>query len=123
MVRRTAFSLVCLLIVSASGARLSAQTWSQYGPLARFSHTGVFDPVTRQTIVFGGQNPSTSTDLNDLWLVSTGTDKHITDTSMTANGTAPAPRFGHVATYDSASNRMTVFGGGLGTHGTCVNEV
>ena len=38
---------------------------------------------------------------------------------MTANGTAPAPRFGHVATYDSNSNRMTVFGGGLGTPGTC----
>jgi hypothetical protein len=124
MVRKTAFSLVCLLIFSAaSGARLSAQTWTQFGPLARFSHTGVFDPVTKQTIVFGGQNPSTSTDLNDLWLVSTGTDKHIKDTSMTANGTPPAPRFGHVATYDSNTNRMTVFGGGLGTPGTCVNDV
>ncbi len=123
MVRRTAFSLVCLLIFSASGAWLSAQTWTQYGPLARFSHTGVFDPVTRQTIVFGGQNPGTSTNLNDLWLVGTGTDKHIKDTSMTANGTAPAARFGHVATYDSNSNRMTVFGGGLGTPGTCVNDV
>src|ERR1700746_2844988 len=70
MFRKTAFSLVCLLICSAaSGARLSAQTWTQYGPLARFSHTGVFDPVTKQTIVFGGQNPSTNTDLNDLWLI------------------------------------------------------
>jgi len=123
MVRRTAFSLVCLLIFSASGAWLSAQTWTQYGPLARFSHTGVFDPITRQTIVFGGQNPSTSTNLNDLWLVGTGTDKHIKDTSMTANGTAPAARFGHVATYDSNTNRMMVFGGGLGTPGTCVNDV
>jgi hypothetical protein len=123
MVRKTAFSLVCLLIFSAaSGAWLSAQTWTQYGPLARFGHTGVFDPVTRQTIVFGGQNPSTSTDLNDLWLVGTGTDKHIKGTSMTANGTAPVPRFGHVATYDSSSNRMTIFGGGLGTPGTCVND-
>ncbi|HET8892155.1 MAG TPA: kelch repeat-containing protein, partial [Candidatus Angelobacter sp.] len=77
MVRRTALSLVCLVIFLASGARLSAQTWTQFGPLARFSHTGVFDSVTRQTIVFGGQNPSTSTNLNDLWLISTGTDKHI----------------------------------------------
>ncbi len=121
---KTPFFPACLLVVlcGASGV-LPAQTWSQYGPVPRFSHTGVFDSVTKKTIVFGGQNPGTSTNLNDLWLVSTGTDKHIAATSMTANGTAPAPRFGHVATYDSNSNRMTVFGGGLGTPGTCTNDV
>jgi hypothetical protein len=116
---------VCLLVIlsGASGGWLNAQTWTQYGPVPRFSHTGVFDPTTRQTIVFGGQNPGTNSNLNDLWLVGTGTDKHITDTSMTANGTAPASRFGHVATYDPNTNRMTVFGGGLGTPGTCTNDV
>ena len=91
--------------------------------MPRFSHTGVFDPNTKQTIVFAGQDPATKTDLNDLWLVSTGTDKHITDTSVTATGTAPAPRYGHVATYDPSTNRMTVFGGGLGTPGPCANDV
>jgi hypothetical protein len=124
-VRKTPFLPVCLLVAlcGASGAWANAQTWTQYGPVPRFSHTGLFDPVTRQTIVFGGQNPSTNSDLNDLWLVATGTDKHIKASSMSASGTAPAARFGHVATYDPNSNRMTVFGGGLGTPGPCANDV
>lgn len=124
-VRTTPFLPVCLLVVlcGASSAYLNAQTWTQYGPVPRFAHTGVFDPSTKQTIVFGGQDAATKSDLNDLWLVSTGTDKHITDTSVTATGTAPAPRYGHVATYDPSTNRMTVFGGGLGTPGACANDV
>lgn len=124
-VRRTPLSLVRLLVIlsGVSGAWLHAQTWTQYGPLARFAHTGVFDPTTRQAIVFGGRNPSTNTDLNDLWLVSTGTDKHITDTGMTPTGTAPAPRYGHVAFYDPNSNNMTIFGGGTGSPTSCVNDV
>jgi hypothetical protein len=116
---------VCLLVVicGASSARLNAQTWTQYGPVPRFSHTGLFDPTTRQTIVFGGQDPATSTDLNDLWLISTGTDKHIKGTSLTATGVAPAARYGHVAIYDPSSNNMTVFGGGTGSTLQCLNDV
>jgi hypothetical protein len=112
------FAILCI----TSGAWLSAQTWTQYGPLPRFAHSGVYDPTTKQTIVFGGQDPATDTDLNDLWLVSTGTDKHITDTSMAATGTLPAPRYGHVATYDPTTNRMTMFGGGLGLPTPCAND-
>lgn len=114
---------VCLLLGLLSVTwQLHAQTWTQYGPQPRFAHTGVYDLTTNQTIVFGGQDPATNTDLNDLWLVSTGTDKHITDTSMTANGTLPSPRYGHVAIYDPNSNNMTIFGGGTGTPGPCVND-
>jgi hypothetical protein len=112
------FAVLC----AASTAQLQAQTWTQYGPLPRFSHTGVWDPATKSTIVFGGQDPSTDTDLNDLWLISTGTDKHITDTSMTANGTPPAARYGHVAIYDPSSNNMAIFGGGTGTTLQCLND-
>ena len=123
-VRKTLGSLVCLCIGwGASSAWLNAQTWAQFGPLPRFSHTGVYDPSTRQTIVFGGQDPATGTNLNDLWLVSTGTDKHITDTGLTANGVPPSARYGHVATYDPTSNNMTVFGGGMGSPLQCANDV
>jgi hypothetical protein len=106
-----------------AASTMNAQTWTQYGPVPRFSHTGVWDPATKATIVFGGQDPATSTDLNDLWLVSTGTDKHITDTELTADGTLPAARYGHVATYDPTSNNMTIFGGGMGSPLTCANDV
>jgi hypothetical protein len=102
---------------------LNAQTWTQYGPVPRFAHSGVWDPATKSTIVFGGQDPATSTDLNDLWLISTGTDKHITDTELTANGTPPTARYGQVATYDPISNNMTIFGGGMGSPLTCANDV
>ena len=111
-VRKTSFLLICLLVICCglSGAWLNAQTWTQYGPVPRFSHIGVYDSTTKQTIVFGGQNPATGTDLNDLWLVSTGTDKHITATSLTATGVAPSARHGHAAIYDPNRNNMTIFG-------------
>ncbi len=102
---------------------LLAQTWTQYGPPARFSHTAVFDPVSKQMIVFGGQDSATKSDLNDLWLVDTSTTKFVTSTSLLPSGSAPSGRFGHVATYDANTNRMTVFGGGTGTPGPCMNDV
>lgn len=42
---------------------------------------------------------------------------------MNPTGTAPAPRLWHSAVYDSASNRMIVFGGGLGHTSPCQNDV
>ncbi len=123
-VQNKPLSFVCLLMISlASSSLMQAQTWTQYGPLARFSHSGVFDPTTRSTIVFGGQDPATNTDLNDLWLVSTGTDKHIADTSLAATGVLPAARYGHAAIYDPNSNNMTIFGGGTGSPLQCLNDV
>jgi len=123
---RSAFvSLTGILIIlcGISDSLLHAQTWSQYGPEPRFSHTGVFDPSSKQMIIFGGQDPSTNTDLNDSWLVTTSIFRQITATSMTPTGTAPAPRYGHVAVYDSNSNHMTIFGGGLGLPSPCANDV
>ena len=100
-----------------------AQTWSQYGPPARFSHTAVFDPTTQGMIVFGGQNSTTGLDLNDVWLITTSSLKYIESTQLLPTGTLPAPRYGHVAGYDSVNNRMMVFGGGTGSPGPCVNDV
>jgi hypothetical protein len=115
--------LIIFCSCCASAALLNAQTWTQYGPVPRFSHSAVYDSANKQMIVFGGQDAATNTDLNDLWLISTGTDKHISATSMSAGDSGPAPRFGHVATYDPNTNRMTVFGGGLGLPGPCANDV
>ena len=113
---------LCILFLSCHPL-LFAQTWTQYGPPARFSHTAVFDPASKRMIVFGGQNSTTKSDLNDVWLVGTSTSKFVTSTSLVPSGSVPAGRFGHVATYDPSSNRMTVFGGGTGTSGSCMNDV
>ena len=102
---------------------LHGQTWTQYGPPARFAHTAVFDPASKKMIVFGGQDSATETDLNDVWLVDTSTSKNITSTSLVPGSPSPAGRFGHVATYDPTSNRMTVFGGGTGLPAPCMNDV
>jgi hypothetical protein len=116
-------SVLQLVLLSLAVSSSHAQTWTQYGPPPRFSHSGVFDPVTKAMIVFGGQNSSTSTNLNDVWLVSTSSLKYITATQLSATGTLPSARYGHIATYDSASNRMTVFGGGTGSPSPCLNDV
>lgn len=115
-------SLLAFLMVSLS-TLLPAQTWTEFGPEARFAHSGVWDPTSGNMIVFGGQDPSTSKDLNDLWLVQTSVFKQIVATQLTPSGTPPSPRYGHVAAYDGTGNVMTVFGGATGTPGTCVNDV
>jgi hypothetical protein len=102
---------------------LNGQTWTQYGPPARFAHTAVFDPASKKMIIFGGQDSATETDLNDVWLVDTSTSKNITSTSLLPGSSSPGARFGHVATYDATSNRMTIFGGGTGLPAPCVNDV
>ncbi len=115
--------LVLCMLFLASSPLSNAQTWTQYGPPPRFSHTAVFDPTTKKMIVFGGQDSTTSADLNDLWLVGTSSSKYVTSTSLAPSGSGPSVRFGHVATYDPNSNRMTVFGGGTGFPGPCGNDV
>jgi hypothetical protein len=72
-------------------------------------------------IVFGGeavQGPN----LNDVWWL-TGAAPNLTWTLAKPTGTAPAARFWHSAVYDSVSNDMIVFGGGLGHTSPCANDV
>ena len=101
----------------------SAQTWSQYGTPSRFSHSAFFDTNSKKMIVFGGQNGASGADLNDLWQVNTSSLKFVAETQITASGTLPSARYGHVATYDSVTNRMTIFGGGTGAPSPCLNDV
>lgn len=106
---------VCPCVVS--------QVWTLEGPSSRHSHSAVYDPTSAQMIIFGGQQTTTNLDLNDTWLGVTSTTQNESFTQMFPTGTAPQGRFGHVATYDSISNRMTLFGGGLGNPGPCANDV
>jgi len=102
---------------------LNAQVWTEAGPSSRHSHSAVFDPVSGQMIIFGGQETTTSQDLNDVWLGITATNQNDQFAQLSPNGTLPSGRYGHVATYDSSTNRMTVFGGATGLPAPCANDV
>ena len=115
--------LLFVFVFLTSSSFLSAQVWTLHGPQSRHSHTAVFDPTTKQMIIFGGQETSTDTDLSDVWLGVTSQNQDDRFTQLLPTGTAPKGRYGHVATYDPVSNRMTVFGGAEGLPSPCANDV
>lgn len=96
--------------------------WTQFGPGPRYAHTAVFDPTTKYEIVFGGTQVSSTAVLNDVW-VSSGISTSLIFTPLVVTGSLPPARYGHVSTYDSATNRMTVFGGAAGNPASCMNDV
>ena len=111
-----------LLVFLGSVTFLDAQVWTLAGPSSRHSHSAVFDPTTAQMIIFGGQASATSTDLNDVWLGVTSSQQNDRFTQVIPTGTLPPGRYGHVATYDPNSNRMTIFGGAEGMPSPCAND-
>lgn len=96
--------------------------WTQFGPGPRYAHTAVFDPTTKYEIVFGGTQVSSTAVLNDVW-VSSSISTSLMFTPLAVTGSLPPARYGHVSTYDSATNRMTVFGGAAGSPASCMNDV
>src|SRR5258708_18889771 len=102
---------------------VNAQSWTLLGPPSRHSHSAIWDPVSAQMIIFGGLQTFTNTDLNDLWLGKTSTNLSDSFSALTPTGTPPQGRYGHVATYDTNSNRMMIFCGALGLPAPCANDV
>jgi len=86
-------------------------------PQVRSGHSAVYDPVNNRMIVFGGsawvQATQNSTFLGDLWELSyaNGIGGTPAWTPILAAGTAPTPRTYHWAAFDSATQRMILFGG------------
>jgi Galactose oxidase, central domain len=102
---------------------IRAQIWQPGGPAPRSAHSAVLDTTTDWMLVFGGgtsaENANPSTNHNDVWRL----NGNLTWTALKPLGTPPAPRIFHSAVYDSANNRMIVFGGGEGSTSPCVNDV
>jgi len=120
---RSLTPLCVLMVLSFQIAAAQVQTWTQYGTPSRFSHTAVFDTNTKKMVVFGGRNSTTNTNLNDLWVISTSSLKFVTSTQESPSGPVPSARYGHVAVFDAATDRMTIFGGGTGSPAPCTNDV
>src|SRR6266446_6878918 len=88
-------------------------------------HSAVYDQATNTMIVFGGfAIASIFGDTNAVVLYAPANGDGLYST-LIANGTAgsPAARDSHTAVYDSANNRMIVFGGEIFSSGTLLNDV
>jgi hypothetical protein len=102
--------------LSLSGVPAWTQlTPSGTAPTGRANQTAIYDPVRDLMVVFGGLD---GTYRNDVWTLSlSGTP---TWTNLTPSGSAPTERSDHSAIYDSARDRMVVFGG---TNGFFLGDV
>ena len=76
------------------------------GPLPRFTHTAIYDPVRDRMVVFGGRGGNVS----EQWSLSLA--GIATWSQLTTAGTMPLTRGSHTAIYDPVRDRMVVFGGG-----------
>jgi len=92
-------------------------------PAPRGRHSAVYDSNNNRMIIFGGGNftgdPACNFCIfdplfNDVWVLTNANGLGGTPTwiPLFPSGGPPAPRAGHRAVYDPATNRMTVFGGG-----------
>jgi hypothetical protein len=119
-------TLACIVILLEMIAQSAiAQNWKPNGPLPRVYHSAVLDPSTKRMIIFGGFPADTTSmlDLNDVWrlLPSASLGGVQSWVAVNPSGMPPAPRLGHSAAYDAATNRMIVFGGT--TNAGCTNDV
>ncbi|HLF06806.1 MAG TPA: kelch repeat-containing protein, partial [Thermoplasmata archaeon] len=79
-------------------------------PAPRSGHTALMDQANDRMIVFGGANVDA---LNDVWVLANASSSAgpMEWVEITPAGPAPAPRKFHSAVYDTAENRMVIFGG------------
>jgi len=115
------------LSIPPATPRVIAPQWTQLfpigGPGSRVLNSAVYVPATNEMIVFGGVSSSPS-NFNDVWKLTNangiGTPSWA---QITPLGNPPAPRLEHSAAYDPITDRMVIFGGGLGRSSPCVNDV
>jgi PKD repeat protein len=100
----------------------SPSTWTALSPTGgppgvRSGHTAIYDQASNRMTVFGGVElisalPYNHYEYNDLWVLSDANGLGTpTWTQLTPSGDLPFPRQAHSAVYDSANNRMLVYGG------------
>jgi Galactose oxidase, central domain len=92
-------------------------------PKSRFGQSAIYNPTSNRMVIYGGGEGFPGPCVSELWLLtnpnSVGTPVW---SQMTATGTLPPVREGHVAVYNSTANTMTVFGG-TDCNGNYYNDV
>jgi N-acetylneuraminic acid mutarotase len=79
-------------------------------PSARIGHTAVWDEARSRMLVFGGADSSGPR--NDLWSYEAASDGWV---QLAPTGAVPSARSRHAAVWDTAQNRLLIFGGYLGS--------
>jgi len=91
--------------------------WTQLSPsggppAGRRGHSSLYDPASNRMIVFSGDPNCGCTRFNDVWVLTNangiGTPQWV---QLATSGGPPTGRTEGVAYYNSASNRLIVFGG------------
>jgi hypothetical protein len=109
------------ILSNANG--IGASAWTRGGPATRYAQSTFYDSVSNGMFVFGGQHALTNTIFSDYWQLSNAIgSNNLKWTSVVVKGTHPASRGGHIAAYDSSSNRMMLFGGEKGFPAPCAND-
>ena len=85
-------------------------------PPARYYQTLIHDIARDRLIMMGGYDGVSFK--NDVWALSLA---DFSWTQLSPTGTPPSVRWGHVAAYDAAGDRMVVFGGQT-SGGTLLND-
>ena len=73
-----------------------------------YAAAGVWESKRNQVVLFGGRAGDSK---SDTWLYDPSTDTYIPSTSTTN----PSARFSHAMAYDSANDKVVLFGGGPST--------
>ena len=76
-------------------------------PPGRQNQMGIFDPVRRRFIMFGGRGAGVA--LRDMWILEL--NGHPRWEQLDPNALAPSARFGANAVYDPLGDRVILFGG------------
>jgi Bacterial Ig-like domain (group 3)/Galactose oxidase, central domain len=92
-------------------------------PTKIFGASVVYDSSNNRLILFGGNDGSFPT--NDVWVFANanGLGGTPTWTQLAPSGPLPPARDNHAAVYDSANNRMVIFGGCAGSCLPALNDV
>jgi hypothetical protein len=106
-------------VLSNANGLGGAPAWTPLSPTGgppslRTGHDAVYDAAGNRMIVFGGDsNPPCGAGLNDVWVLShaNGLGGTPTWSQLAPAGGPPSARAHAIASYDAATNRMTVVGG------------
>ena len=103
------------VLTNADGTETNSPTWTKLlpaNPLRRRNQAAVYDSLTNRMVIFGGEVVPGGT-LNDVWVLTNanGTGGDPQWVQLTPSGGPPSPRENATGVYDTANNRMTIFGG------------
>jgi hypothetical protein len=107
-------------VLSNANGTGGTPTWTQLSPTgtlpaARNENSATYDPTTNHMTIFGGgSNVAT---FGDTWVLTDANGLGGTPVWMQIASSSvdfPAPRSGHTAVYDPATNVMTIFAGYIG---------